>query len=177
MNKRQVNPLSGILSGALDGTGFRRIGRSEAWLRTRDETLDVIDLQRSTRDDYYYVNLGIVLKEAPHKENIRRASDCHLNIRLEDLLPFRSREELLQALDMRQPMEETVRDRIITGYMRNYGLPLFERYSTRQTILALARTPRSKRFGEPMVWWDLLAFVGIPKRNAGDPDFDPEWGP
>lgn len=40
---------------AVDGTGFRRIGRSAAWSGTRDETLGVINLQRSTRDDYYEV--------------------------------------------------------------------------------------------------------------------------
>ena len=83
------------------GRGYSK--RSGSWFRRQDETIAVLDLQRSDYSHAYYVNVALWLlplgdAAAPAEHT------CHVRTRAERLVD--DEQALNRALDMTQPVED-----------------------------------------------------------------------
>lgn len=172
----EPNPVLISFSRVAENEQFHRVG--PVWIRDRGVVLDVLELQRSNHGRYYYINVGVFLKEAEAPKRIRYTADCHLDVRAESLVPHDLKLRLIRATDLEVDLSQDSRLGTIAEAVHEYVLPFFDKYSTGQAILELANTPHSRRSGTGIsVWWPLLEYAGHPKRIPSDNDFDPEWIP
>jgi len=156
--------------------GFKK--KNRLWRRDQEGICQVVELQRSTRGNYYYLNLGILLDEVEPDKRIKHSSDCHLDGRLESLVSDELREPLIRALDNDAQVGLAARMDVIHRALLEFAEPAFAKFSSREDILAFAKRPQQERVEERFtVWWPLLEFVGIKRRIPSDPDFDSRWIP
>lgn len=74
--------LLAILNEELRILGFRKTGST--WRLNQDETVIVVNLQKSQYDNAYFINIGFCLQSLPHNDN-PKCEECHVYMRLEDL--------------------------------------------------------------------------------------------
>lgn len=109
--------------------------RSGSWYLQRDEVIAVSNLQKSQYGPGYYFNQGFWLRQLGDEPypNVNR---CHVQARLEDLLPDRERRigELLD-LDHRMPDDERM-DALLT-LLKAELMPLIQRGSSVSGLRAM----------------------------------------
>lgn len=99
--------------------------KAGSWYRRSDETIVVLNLQKSNYATSYYVNVAVWLLglgeiDAP-KEN-----KCHIRTRLDDLVPPGDEGRLTELLDLERPLVEVARREELLGLLREHLLPLVE---------------------------------------------------
>ena len=165
-----------ILEGQFVQMGFKKVG--PIWERQREEVRQFLQIQRSRFAPWYFVNVGIVLREAEPGLKVRSVSECHLDVRAGQLAPPDVLTRFGKALSEEETILDTERERVIKTVLEEYVEPFLSRYGAREPILALARTPRPERPNPSvMVWWPMLKYAGVQDRKPGDPDFDSRWVP
>jgi hypothetical protein len=121
---------------ALKDAQFQR--KSSTWYRDLEETVLVVDLQKSNFGQQYYVNLGVMVKglpanhgggNLPPKEN-----QCHIRVRIEALKP-EEEDQLKGMLNLEDGSIGVVeRQERIAGAIKHVALPFLNQCSTRAGI-------------------------------------------
>lgn len=163
-----------IVKSEVEANGFAPASR--LWIRAKDGVRQVIELEKSKRGEYYFVNVAVFLEEVEQSARINKASDCHVEVRLEHLIPQEFRRPLFSALDEEVTITDEDRERIIQQAMPA-AFAFLDRYSVKASILELARLPKLERPSGVTVWWPLLEFVGHKRTSPFDADYDPRWRP
>ncbi|ROS43343.1 DUF4304 domain-containing protein [Amycolatopsis thermoflava] len=132
------NPLRLAIDQVIPETGL--VKKSGSWYLRQEETIGVINLQKSQYGDQYYVNIAVWLLPlgdvdfpAEHK--------CHIRTRLTRLLAERE-QELVQVLDL--TVERPDREEVLKQAIEENIVPIFKSCAT----LAGFRQPQGRYFLE-----------------------------
>lgn len=120
---------------ALKGAHFRR--KSSAWYRDLEETVLVVDVQKSNFGEQYYVNLGVLVKGLPANHGGKlppKENQCHIRVRIEALKPDEE-EQLKRMLNLEDgSIGVAERQQGIAGAITRIALPFLTQCSTRAGI-------------------------------------------
>lgn len=115
--------------------------KSGSWYRRGDETVFVLNLQKSNYAVRYYVNAALWLL-AVGSADAPKPSQCQIQTRLEELLPPDLEERLTALLDLDSAIEDDARREELLGLLHQYVLPLMEASSTLEGL----RSGEGQRF-------------------------------
>lgn len=117
--------------------------KSGSWYWRSDETIFVVNLQKSQYALRYYVNVGLWLL-AVGPADAPTPSSCHIQNRLDGLVPQALEERAAALLDLESPIDDEVRREELLTLLRQYLLPLMEVTSTLEGL----RSGEGRRFVE-----------------------------
>lgn len=137
------NPIKLATDAALKDARFLR--KSGTWYRDTEETVLVVDVQRSNFGQQYYINLGILVKglsqkltRLPPKEN-----ECHVRLRLESLMPEAEEQVRQVLLDLEnESIGFSERQQRIREHIAGVAIPFLIQCSTRAGICEANRNGR-----------------------------------
>ena len=122
------SPLKIIVTENLEGHGFK--AKTGNWYLEKDETVLVVNLQKSQYGQQYYLNFGVSLKQL-NAERFPKEQFCHIRYRLASLIPDSLRLKYDATFDLeRFPDSDDVKKSDINSFLDNYGLPLLFRCAT-----------------------------------------------
>ena len=122
------NPIKLGINTALQSAGFLR--KATTWYRDMEETVLVVNLQKSNYGDHYYVNVAVLVKGLPvtqHKVPPNE-NNCHIRLRLEHLADASDERRIQLLLDLE--------DGSLTSFDRQEQI---ERDTTRMVLPFLTR--------------------------------------
>src|SRR4051794_13776958 len=115
--------------------GYRK--HALTWHRKNAETISVFNVQKSQWGDQFYLNCGIYLCDLGD-ESQPPSYRCHLNIRVDRLVPDRDR--LLLLLDFDQPVKSEFRIEELAELVNKWAMPWLEKCSTISALRELPAT-------------------------------------
>jgi hypothetical protein len=93
----QPKILTDILGRQLKPAGFKRT--ADTWHLRNDDTILVLNLQKSPYGRQYYINIAAWLN-ALGAADVPKAHTCHIRCRWEDLVPNANEKHLEKLLDL-----------------------------------------------------------------------------
>jgi Domain of unknown function (DUF4304) len=102
---------------------------SGSWYLRSSETVVVLNLQKSNYARRYYVNVAVWLLAAGSAD-APKPSRCHIQTRLEGLLPSAMERQLVVLLDLDSPIDDVSRREELLVLLRQHLLPLVKASST-----------------------------------------------
>ncbi len=133
--------------------------KSGSWYRRSDETILVFNLQKSNYAVRYYVNVAVWLLAAGPADAPKPAQ-CHVQTRLERLVPSELEERLTALLDLDSPIDDDTRREKLLALLGEHLLPLVEASSTLESL-------RSGAAGQRLIRASLVNRDGLPILTAG----------
>jgi hypothetical protein len=103
--------------------------KSGSWYWRSPETIAVLNLQKSQYAVRYYVNVALWLLAAGPAD-APKPSHCHIQTRLERLVPPALEERLTALLDLDSLIDDEARHDELLSLLREYLLPTMEAAST-----------------------------------------------
>jgi hypothetical protein len=142
MNTRELaNTLDQILAPA----GFRR--RNDTWYKTNEDTITLVDLQKSQWGGQYYVNLGVYLRVLGRTTSPPEHL-AHIRARLGSIAGDDA-SAIEEALDLeRSSISAEQRASTIAKFLRTLALPYL---AERSALPRLRRLHAEGRLGPAMV--------------------------
>lgn len=134
------NPIKIGISTALASRQFER--KSNTWYRDLEETVLVVDLQKSGFGAQHYINLGVFLKEVAERRPNKlppREHECHIRFRLapSENLP----ETMSGLLDLEDAsIAPDDREKRVANLIASVAVPFLFQCSTRAGIDEAHRT-------------------------------------
>ena len=87
-------PLEAAISPKLKALGFKKKART--WWRTENDSIQVVNLQKSPYGDQLYVNLALYIRSLG-PERLPPENRCHIQARLERVVPTSLSESVTSA--------------------------------------------------------------------------------
>jgi hypothetical protein len=131
MSERNV--LQTTFDERATGGGFMK--RSGSWYRRQEDTIAVLQLQKSQYGDQYFVNVALWLLSLADAEHPKEQT-CHLRSRLSRLLPDEET-KLSALLDLESSMPDDDRSAGLGEILVTRLLPLLDLCSTMGGIRSL----------------------------------------
>lgn len=103
--------------------------KSGSWYWRSPESIFVLNLQKSQYARRYYINAALWLLAAGPAYR-PKPSHCHIQTRLERLVPEALEEQLVRLLDLDAPPDEGGRPEALLALLRAQLLPVMEASST-----------------------------------------------
>ncbi len=130
-------PLESVIAPRLKSLGFRKKART--WWRDRDETIQVVNLQKSPYSERLHVNLGIYVRVLG-TDTSPSERHCQIRARLETVAPEACWNDVvsLEALVAPPP---TVIDAVVVS-----AIDWLESLARVEDIRAFVDSPKSKPF-------------------------------
>ncbi|HXQ35760.1 MAG TPA: DUF4304 domain-containing protein [Anaerolineales bacterium] len=120
MTKDQiVKQLEQSISKELLPLGFKKQGKT--WYHDVDECISLLNLQKSEWGAQFYLNLGVFVKQLDPRISTPKEHQCHLRLRLSDLVPNKA--EFEQYLDFENEIADEQRIHEILKGLRSYAVP------------------------------------------------------
>lgn len=120
---------------ALKDAQFQR--KASVWYRDLEETVTVVDVQKSNFGEQYYINLGVLVKNVPPTHGAKvppKENQCHIRVRIEALKPNEA-EHLKRILDLEDTSISAIERRHATARaIADIALPFLIQCSTRASI-------------------------------------------
>jgi len=104
--------LERLIAQPLKELGFRK--KSRTWWRHNDDTIQVLNLQKSPYGERMYVNLGIYVR-ALGTEDLPPENRCHLQVRLERVSNAERWGSVASAESDREPTPELIAAVLVDG--------------------------------------------------------------
>lgn len=117
--------------------GFSRKGRT--WIRRLDHVVQVVELQRSNWGPQDYLNLGLWLTSVVEPPKVVREKDCHIRIRVSEVLPVHAASALERALNYEGALAEEDRSLLIVGALREGLIPVLQQLSSEPGLRSAKR--------------------------------------
>jgi hypothetical protein len=118
--------LESVVTGVLKSKGFTKKGMN--WYFATAECICLINLQKSQYGGQYYVNNAILVRSLDNDE-YPKVEKCHINIRLEQLVPNKS--EIKLALDLEDGSATSQqKDEVLAEAIERYSVPFLMGLST-----------------------------------------------
>jgi len=134
MSTLEKKQLEGAFAPLLKQIGFKK--RGGTWHRAKSEGIQVINIQGSQWSRIFYVNLGVYFADLGKKE-IPAEYDCHIRIRLDQLVPDHAR--LQQLLDLHSKIFVEAEGAELVALVVQFGVPWLDRCSSKSGFLQEAR--------------------------------------
>jgi len=135
LSMKTDNPIKLGVNDALKDAQFQR--KSNTWYRDTDETIVLVNVQKSNFGEQYYINLSVWVKGLPGDPCVRLPSQavlCHIEGRLGGLMPGED-ERLRQMLNVEdESLEKDQRRHAIEDVITRIVLPFLLQCSTRAGI-------------------------------------------
>ena len=145
-----------LIDNEMKRAGFKRKGKN--WYLETDETVEVVNLQKSQWGNQYYVNLGILLK-ALDQSNTPKEYQCHIRARLNDVADEAIDWGKILDLEDASVVEEQ-RATATSNALRDNALPFLRKMSTTNGI---KHELSDKGFGNLAVMQIARRFLGLPE--------------
>src|SRR5690349_18200872 len=112
-----------VIQTTFDGFGKESgcAKKSGSWYRRSDETIVVLNLQKSNYGTAYYVNVALWLL-ALGEVDAPKENKCHVRTRLDDLVPSGTQGRLTELLDLETPIDEATRRDELFGLLGEHLL-------------------------------------------------------
>ena len=131
---KSENPIKLGIDSSLRSEGFQH--KPGTWYREQEESVLVVNLQKSNFGEQYYINLGVLLKGSqgapvrlPPKEH-----ECQVRLRVEAATPLEE-QALTALLNLEdRSIEAGERERRVQALMAEQALPFLLQCSTRAGI-------------------------------------------
>ncbi len=149
--------INEIVSGTLASHGFRQVG--DTCYRDEPESTLVVWVQQSGWSDVAYINFGVYFRSLGQLER-PKLGYCHINARLEELVPNPSRLTRLlnfNLVDGRPDATDEERRSEIPALLGEYGIPWMESVRT----LELARETLTKHNARGFVLPEARLALGV----------------
>lgn len=118
---------------------FKR--KSDTWHLNGDETVRVLNLQKSSYGPQYYINIGVWLNYLGQAE-LPKVSKCHIQFRWESLIP-QDEKRLERLLDLAEKsLSDHDRAFEISNLLEAYVLPFFCIAETLNSLRTLYKSDR-----------------------------------
>jgi hypothetical protein len=128
------------------GPGFEKevilpSGKTNTWHKPHQDTILVVNLQKSQFGEIYYINLGVWVRLLGENE-APKEYQCHIRQRATSL-PTEKTKALEQALNfVEAPMTPEERHAVIAEFMRTEAIPLLDSLATLEGIHTAIETQR-----------------------------------
>lgn len=116
-----VEAVENGVQRALKECSFKK--KSNTWRKENDETVLVVNLQRSSWGAQFYINLGVLIRELDDIPNPTE-NKCHLRERLEEMAGAERLKAALNAENAELTPEQ--REGIVYQTMKDIGIPFLE---------------------------------------------------
>ena len=117
MNTKELDKF---LSETLAAVGFRQ--RKHAWYKANEDTITLVDLQKSEWGGQYYINLGVYLRDLG-KASSPSEHQCHIRVRLSSIVGD-DRQAIEEALDLeRTGISSEHRTRVLGRALKDTAVP------------------------------------------------------
>jgi hypothetical protein len=114
--------LEKSIDEVMKSCGYIKKGRN--WYRSTEETMRVVNLQRSQWGAQLYINLGLSITAIQDKP-FPKEYECHVRIRLTEIVPEET--QLERSLDLEDPsIGPDQRSVSVQHCLREYGVPLLD---------------------------------------------------
>jgi hypothetical protein len=130
MNKAMKQVIQQAVTDALLPHGFERSGAN--WTRSLDDTVHVVNLQRSKWSEAYYINVAVWVKSLGNPPAALKENKCHIRQRL-------GGPQLEKALKADEAMDDRKRASIVGQAISRRGLPFLESCSTLDSVNAAVK--------------------------------------
>jgi hypothetical protein len=131
---RTESPIKLGIDSTLLSEGFQH--KAGTWYREREESILVVNLQKSNFGEQYYINLGVLLK-GPQAVNIRlppKEHECHVRLRVEAATPAEE-QALTSLLNLEDwSIDAADRERRVQALIAARALPFLLQCSTRDGL-------------------------------------------
>ncbi|SDA69258.1 DUF4304 domain-containing protein [Sinorhizobium sp. NFACC03] len=116
-----ANPVADAVSSLLKPLGFRR--KSSSWYLENDETVLIVNVQRSQFGPQYYLNFSVVIRAI---STVPQPKEYHgdIRFRLEETLPAHSHELCKKLLNLEYPLSDDERSLRLVELIKRHGLRL-----------------------------------------------------
>jgi hypothetical protein len=136
--KKQTNVLVPAMDSVLAPAGFQRRGAS--WSRRFDDVVQLVELQRSSFGEQYYLNVGLWLTTLGPVPQRLRERDMHVRLRVDVALPGEMKHRLTDALDLENGLTSEARSAAVTAIASTTVLGWLSDWSSAQGIAAALRS-------------------------------------
>lgn len=116
--QKNIHPLAEVIDSILSRQDFQR--KKKSWYLLNEETIEIVDLQKSDYGDSWYINLAIYLRSLG-VEKYPAEYKSHIRSRLEMLVD--DREDYESLTNLGSTMAEDDRRKRFERYFRGYALP------------------------------------------------------
>jgi hypothetical protein len=129
-------PLESSISPPLKAQGFRK--KSRTWWRTGEDTIQVVNLQKSPFGQRLYINLGVYVRQLGQESNPAQ-HNCHVQTRLEKVAAERYWNGIVSAESDPAPSSD-----LIAAVLTD-GIAWLNQVSTIEGIRSYIRSGGSKK--------------------------------
>lgn len=138
------SPIKLGINSVLLSEGFQH--KLGTWYRDQEESILVVNLQKSNFGEQYYINLGVLLK-GPQAATVRlppKEHECHVRLRVEAATP--AEEQALTALLNLEDrsIDAADRERRVRALMADQALPFLLQCGTRAGLQEAHRDGKLK---------------------------------
>ena len=114
--------LTDAIGKSLKPAGFKR--KSDTWFLSTDETISILNLQKSDFGRRYYVNIGVWLK-CIGEVDVPKEYKCHIRFRWTSLIP-QDEKQLERLLDLDdESVSDADRQCELCRLLEDYLLPFY----------------------------------------------------
>jgi hypothetical protein len=114
--------LKEALSKTLEKYDCRR--KTNSWYCSNDETVIMVNLQKSQYGEQYYVNFGIALRQLV-PEQFPKEQHCNIRFRLASVVPQAMQSECQLAFDLENnAYSDKDRIAVVVSLVEGYGIPI-----------------------------------------------------
>ncbi|KSV75941.1 hypothetical protein N185_15965 [Sinorhizobium sp. GW3] len=144
---KNINPLKRTLDELLKDYGFKPKGNS--WYFRAEETISIVNLQKSQYGDQYYVNFAVVFR-ALMGDEFPKERHGHIRFRLDDVISQDLSGQLSDVLDLESQLTEQARRELFAGIVR----PALEILARCESPIEIAHALKDRQLRE---WWCTVA--------------------
>lgn len=137
--------ITQTIDSALSAYDFKK--KSDNWFCHKDETVLLVNLQKSNYGGQFYLNCGVLIKALSNVE-FPKEENCHIRFRLhhDDIGSPESQSEFLLDLE-----NESITDdrRVIelTNLINSYVIPILEKCSTIKGVSEIIKNEKYNNWG------------------------------
>jgi len=147
-------PIKSVLAQELRKAGF--VGSSTTWHKQCQDTVLVVNLQKSQYSQLFYINLGVWVRQLGDV-GLPKESQCHIRVRATSL-PTEKAKTLERALTLEdESMGAEQREAFISEFVRVEALPFLESLATLEGIRAAMDAQKLRGGMVPVRLRELLA--------------------
>ena len=146
--------LKDAISDSLKSVGFVR--KASTWYKENDETILVINLQKSQYGSRYYVNCAIALKSLG-VEPFPKERYCHIRFRIEETISEDDRVKIQLILNLEdKTLSDKQRKEEMKRLIENFVLPRLDECSFQDGI---AKSIRGGKMNNAMIHWKVMEII------------------
>jgi hypothetical protein len=129
------------------------IKKGNAWYKSTDECIVLLNLQHSNFSSLYYVNLASFIRKHNYEEKYPKEYSCHIRMRVPEI--GENGEKYSEILDLEMEMPDEMRESSLVNMILDYCLPNLTKLSSINGIKNLYKEKPYLNFKNPYSSLDI----------------------